>query len=135
MGAFDPGTTLNLTDIAEQEINGKALQNVWQVTMADIGVEKLHYHIPEGMDAERILLYVKDISGSWVQRAFTVEGSYMIFPFTQVESSFALEVLPEEDFPVAAVVIAAAAAVLVLIAVKSVKKHRAKKKGTAGEKK
>ena len=59
----------------------------------------------------------------------------MIFPFTHGESGFALEVLPPAEFPVTTVVIAAAAAVLVLIAVKSVKKHRAKKKGTAGEKK
>ena len=137
VGAFDQGTTLNLTDITEQNpnINGKTLQEVWQVTMADIGVEKLHYYIPEGVDAEQIVLYVKDISGNWVQREFIVEGSYMIFPFTHGESGFALEVLPPAEFPVTTVVIAAAAAVLLLIAVKSVKKHRAKKKGTAGEKK
>ena len=137
VGAFDQGATLNLTDITEQNpnINGKTLQQVWQVTMSDIGVEKLHCHIPEGVDAEQIVLHVKDISGNWVQRSFTVEGSYMIFPFTHGESGFALEVLPAEEFPVATVVIAAAAAMLVLIAVKSDKKHRAKKKGTAGEKK
>ena len=137
VGAFDQGTTLNLTDITDQNsnINGKALQQVWQVKMADIGVEKLHCHIPEGVETEQIILYVKDISGNWVQREFTVEGSYMIFPFTHGESGFALEVLPPAEFPVTTVVIAAAAAVLVLIAVKSVKKHRAKKKGTAGEKK
>jgi len=117
VGAFDRGTTLSLTNIMEEEssVGGVAVQENWQVTMADIGVEKLHYHIPEGVDAEQIVLYVKDISGNWVEREFTVEGSYMIFPFTQVESGFALYVLPAEEFPVTTVVIAAAAAMIVLI--------------------
>jgi len=117
IGAFDQGTTLHLTNITEQEasVGGVTVRENWQVTMADIGVEKLHYHIPEGVDAEQIVLYVKDISGNWVEREFTVEGSYMIFPFTQVESGFALYVLPAEEFPVTTVVIAAAAAMIVLI--------------------
>ena len=137
VGAFDQGTTLNLTDITEQNpnLNGKILQNIWRVTMADIGVEKLHYHIPEGVDAEQIVLYVKDISGSWVQRDFTVEGSYMIFPFTHGESGFALEVLPEEEFPVVSVVIAVAAVMLLVIVCKVISKRSAKKKGSTSEKK
>lgn len=135
IGAFDKGTTLNLTNITEQEsvINGATVLENWQVTMADIGVEKLHYHIPADMDAGRIALYVKDISGNWVQREFTVEGSYMIFSFTHGESGFALEVLSAEEFPVAAVVIAAAAVVLALIVLKAIKKRDAKKKGTVSE--
>jgi len=137
IGAFDQGTTLHLTNITEQEasVGGVTVRENWQVTMADIGVEKLHYYIPDGVDAEQIVLYVKDISGNWVQREFIVEGSYMIFPFTHGESGFALEVLPPAEFPVTTVVIAAAAAALVLIAVNTTKKHRTKKKGTTGEKK
>jgi len=137
VGAFDEDTKLHLTNITEQEptVCGTTVQEVWQVTMADIGVKKLHYRIPADMEAAHIALYVKDISGNWVQREFTVEGSYMIFPFTHGESGFALEVLPAEEFPVTTVVIVAAAAVFVLISVKTVKKHRAKKEGTAGEKK
>ena len=135
VGAFDKGTTLSLTNITEQEssVNGMAVQENWQVTMADIGIEKLHYHIPQDVDTERIVLYVKDISGNWVQRDFTVEGSYMIFSFTHGESGFALAVQPAEDLPVAAIVIAAGAVVLLLIAGKLIKKRKAKKKGTVSE--
>ena len=136
VGAFDKGITLELTDVTEQEssINGIVLQENWQVTMEDIGIEKLHYHIPQGMDAERIVLYVKDISDDWVQREFTVEGSYMVFAFTHGESGFALEVLPPEELPVTAIAIAAGAVVLLLITVIIIKKHKTKKKGIAGEK-
>jgi len=137
IGAFDQNTTLSLTNITEQEasVRGVTVQENWQVAMADIGIEKLHYLIPEGLDADNTVLYVKDISGNWVQRDYVVEGSYMIFPFTHGEGGFALEMLPAEEFPIAIVVIAAAAAVVVLIAGKMIKKHRAKKKGTAVEKK
>lgn len=137
IGAFDRDATLRLTNITGQEssVGGVAVQENWQITMADIGIEKLHYLIPEGVDPDNTVLYVKETSGNWVQRDFVVEGSYMIFPFTHGESGFALEVLPAEGFPVTAVVIAAAAAMLVLIAFKAIQKHSAKKKGTAGEKK
>lgn len=135
VGAFDQGTTLRLANITEQEptVNGVSIQESWQVTMTDIGVEKLHYHIPDGAEPENIILYVKDISGSWVQRSFTVEGSYMIFDFSHGESGFALEVLSSEELPVTAIV--TAAAVLLLTLGFGVKKRKEKKKGTAGEKK
>lgn len=135
IGAFDKDTTLKLTNVTEQEpvINGVMVQENWQVNMADIGVEKLHFHIPEDIDVENIVLYVKDISGNWVQRDFNVEGSYMIFPFTHGESGFAIEVLPAEEFPVATVAIAASTVVLLLMIVIISKKRKAKKKGAAGE--
>lgn len=137
VGAFDKDITLNLTDVTEQEavINGIPVLQNWRVTMEDSGIEKLHYHIPEGVDADRIVLYVKDVSGNWVQREFILEGSYMIFPFTQGEGGFALEVLPEEKFPVMTVVIAAGTVVLLLAAGAAFKKRGAKKKGAAAEKK
>ena len=136
VGAFDQGTTLELTDITDQEatVKGIAVLENWQVTMTDIGIEKLHYHLPEGVDAEQIVLYVKDISGNWVQRSFTVEGSYMIFEFTHGETAFALDVLPAEEVPVAAIAIVAGAVLLLLIVGRIIKKRKAKKKGTAGEK-
>lgn len=129
VGAFDQGTTLHLTEITNQEptVNGMTIQEAWKVTMADIGVEKIHYHIPQGMDAEHIALYVKDASGNWVQRSFTVEGSYMIFNFTHGESAFALEVLPAEKLSAAAIAIGAGTVVLLLMAGVHVKNRRTKK--------
>ena len=135
VGAFDQSTALKLTNITEQEaaVNGIAVQENWQVTIADIGIEKLHYHIPEGVDAEQIVLHIKDISGNWVQRDFAVEGSYMIFPFAHGESGFALEVRPAEKLPVMTIVIGVGAAVLLLAVFGTVKKRKAKK-GAAVEK-
>ena len=135
VGAFDRDTTLHLTNITEQDatVNGVPVLEKWQVSMEDIGIEKLHYHIPSGVDVESIVLYVKDISGNWVKRNFVVEGSYIIFSFTHGESGFALEVLPEEEFPVTAIASATAAIVLVLIASKMVKRQKEKKKGTVSE--
>lgn len=137
VGAFDQETTLNLTEITDQEFSevGVSVQEIWQVAMADSGVEKLHYRIPETMDAEQIVLYVKDSAGSWAQRNFTVEGSYMIFPFVHGESAFALEVLPAEDFHGVTIAIAAGAVLLLLIAIGTIKKRGAKQKKFADEKK
>ena len=137
VGAFDADTTLSITDITAQEptVNGTAVLENWQVTLVDIGPEKLHYHIPEGQNADRLVLYVRDISGSWVQRSFAVEGSYLIFSFTHGESGFALAQLPREELPVSAIGIAAGAGILLLIAGILMKKRRAKQKGAAGEKK
>jgi hypothetical protein len=135
VGAFDKGITLNLTNITQREsnVNGVAVQENWNVTLADMGVEKLHYHIPEGVDAERIVLYVKDISGNWVQRDFAVEGSYMIFSFTHGERGFALEVVPAAKFPVATIALGAGVVILLLIGGKMMKKRNTKK-GAAIEK-
>ena len=136
VGAFDQNTQLYLEDVTQTaQIPGAAeIREAWQVTMEDMGIEKLHYHIPEGISAERIRLYVQDASGSWAQRDFLVEGSYMIFPFAQGERAFALEVLPEEGLPVAALAGGAAAVVLLLAAV-MLRKRKAAKKGRSGEKK
>ena len=129
VGAFDKNTTLNLTNITEQEPAGNGIRFLenWQVTVTDMGVEKLHYHIPVGVDAETIALYVKDASGSWTQRGYTVEGSYMIFDFAYGESGFALEVQPKKDVPVAAIAIAAGAVMGSLLAGKLRKNRKVKK--------
>ena len=92
VGAFNLDTVLHLEPLSTDHvvIDDLSVQEIWQVSLSDLGVEKLHYHIPAGTDAEQIVLYVKDISGNWVQRDFTVEGSYMIFPFLHGERAFAL---------------------------------------------
>ena len=111
--------------ITEQEsiVNGIAVAESWNVTVADIGVEKLHYRVPAGVNAENIVLYVKDASGNWAQRDFSVEGSYMIFSFTHGESGIALQVLPEKSLPL--IPIAGGAAALMLIVIVLCKKSKA----------
>ena len=136
VGAFDTDTGLNLTDVTAEEpaINGIPVAENWNVTMEDIGVERLHYHIPADVDAKQLALYVKDASGNWEQREFTVEGSYMIFSFTHGERGFALEVLPEEKLPVAMIGMIAGAVLLLVIGGGTLRKRSPKKKGTADEK-
>ena len=43
------------------------------------------------MDAEKLVLYVKDASGNWIEREYVIEGSYIIFDFTDGETGFALQ--------------------------------------------
>ena len=56
----------------------------------------------------------------------------MIFDFTQGESAFALEALPDKGFPDPMVIMAAGAAVILLLWGIVIKKRRAKKNETAG---
>lgn len=35
-------------------------------------------------------LFVKDVSGSWTEREFVLDGSYMVFAFTAEDTGFAL---------------------------------------------
>ena len=46
--------------------------------------------IPEEVNTSALELYVKDASGNWAEREFIVDGSYMIFDFTDGEIGFAL---------------------------------------------
>ena len=135
VGAFNADTELKLTDIRAQEpvVQDITVLENWKVTMKDTGIRKLHYHIPKGIHPEEILLHVQDGTGSWAQREFTVEGSYLIFPFAYGERGFALEVRVEEQssVPVSAVVSGAVAALL--IAGVALKKRKAKKE-TVSEK-
>lgn len=133
VGAFDKNTTVSLTDLldAEATVNGIAVRDHWQVEISDIGVEKLHYYIPEDASADRLNLYVMDSSGVWSQRAFQVEGSYMIFAFGDGDAAFALEELPEAGFPVVPVAIGAGVVILLLVAIKLLK---GRKKSQAGKK-
>lgn len=93
VGAFDKETSVLLTDKMQEEstINKAVLIENWQVEISNIGVKKLHYRIPEGLEAKNINLYIKDASGQWIERDFTVEGSFMIFEFSDEEVGFALE--------------------------------------------
>ncbi len=92
IGAFDKNTMVTLTDVLAKEklINEVTLKENWNVTISNIGVEKLHYRIPKDMQADEILLFVKDSSGTWAEREYMVEGSYIIFDFSEDETGFAL---------------------------------------------
>ena len=93
VGVFDCTTTLNITDITGQELiasNMKILE-ISEIAISGSGVERLHYFIPEGAETENMILHVKNASGKWEQRDFSVEGSYIIFDFVDGEGAIALE--------------------------------------------
>lgn len=92
IGAFDKNTSVELTDVIAEEatINEVAVKENWQVSISNIGVEKLHYRIPNDIKAENIQLFVKDASGTWAEREYIIEGSYIVFEFTDDEAGFAL---------------------------------------------
>ncbi|MBQ6812708.1 MAG: hypothetical protein IJP06_06280, partial [Agathobacter sp.] len=60
--------------------------------------------------AEALRLYIKNNTGSWEERDFTVEGSFMIFDFTAGDSGFALA----EKFVVNPIVVIAIAFVAIV---------------------
>ncbi len=123
VGAFDQTTTVTLTDVLKQnpEVNGAAVIENWQVSISNIGVEKLHYRIPEGVDAEHLVLYVRDHEGNWSKREFSVEGSFMIFEFTDSNFGFALAETSGNGFFIG---IIAAVVVVIIIAVLISKKRK-----------
>ena len=130
IGAFDPNTSVTLKDMLQEEntVNETEVFENWQVTVSDIGVEKLHYRIPEGVDAKDLVLYVKDAEKVWTEREFMVEGSYIIFAFTDSDMNFALGQKAGGFFSEnSAAVIAIAAGVVCILLFVSKKKKRAKK--------
>lgn len=92
VGVFDNNTVVTLSDQlqTEPEVCGKEVFENWNVQISNIGVEKLHYRIPEEVDCEQIQLYVKDAEGVWNEREYTIVGTYMVFEFTDGEQGFAL---------------------------------------------
>lgn len=92
IGAFEKNTKISLNDVLANEsiVQGKDVFENWEVIISNRGIEKLHYRIPAGKDAEKIRLYIKNNLGLWEERDFAVEGSFMVFDFTAEDSGFAL---------------------------------------------
>ena len=74
----------------ESVVQGKSVFENWDVIISNRGIEKIHYRIPEGKEADDLRLYIKSNKGAWEERDFSVEGSYMVFDFTAADSGFAL---------------------------------------------
>lgn len=114
-GIFAKNTTL---DVAEQTEG-------WKVAISNTGVSKLHFLLPENLDAEKLVLKVQGASGNWIERAFVVEGSYIVFDFADGETGFALQ---QKESGSMFYVFAIVAGILVLtLAVGAFSRKRAKK--------
>ena len=91
-GSFAKNTTIALKAESVDGLltNGEVVLEKWQVVLSHAGVTKLHYLIPEDVDAENIKLYVQGNSEKWTEREFSIEGSYIVFDFADDERGFEL---------------------------------------------
>ena len=132
VGAFDKNTSIELIDKKSEEsiINEVAVKENWQVAISNIGVEKLHYHVPDDIKAENIQLFVKDASGVWAEREYMIEGSYIVFAFADGEMGFALaESASTDGLHVGVVVAAVLILILIIVIVSKKRKQKVVKKG------
>lgn len=130
IGAFDKNTSIKLSDMLAQEsvVNDVNVKVNWEVSISNIGVEKLHYRIPDGMDEDGILLFVKDADGNWVEREYTVEGSYIVFEFVDGEMGFALAETSNAGGNIIIIAIIAVVAIIVVVVLLRKRKQRVVKK-------
>ena len=117
-GIFAKNTTLEVVELfssgATITVDEKTINSIVDsksVTLSNIGVSKLHYLISAELDTEKLVLYVQDASGVWKERAYVVEGSYIVFDFADGETGFALQQTEEGSM---LYVIGIAAGILVL---------------------
>ena len=93
--------------------------------LSNQGVTRLHYLIPADMNTDFMKLYVKNAEGKWLEREFTVDGSYIIFDFTDEDSNFALLEDYSELSQVLTIVGLGVSLIIVVVAiVKTIKKRR-----------
>ena len=92
IGAFDKLTEVTLTKMLSEEsvVLGKSVVENWKVDISNIGVKELRYCIPTEMNADKIVVFVKDANGNWEERDCTVIGSYLSFDFVDGDQGFAL---------------------------------------------
>lgn len=115
IGAFDTNTDITLTNVLADEkvVLGESVSENWNVSISNIGVEELRYRVPADMNVEKIKLYVKDASGNWSERDYTIIGSYLAFDFVDGDQGFALQ---EVSSSMTGVVMIAIAAIVIIAA-------------------
>lgn len=133
-GIFAKNTTLELAELLSSgstiTVNGKTIDKIIdskKVTLSNTGVGKLHYLISSELDAEKLKLYVQDATGTWEERVFVVEGSYIVFEFADGEAGFALQ-QKEGGSMIYVFAVAAGIVVLTLVAGALARKHVKKAK-------
>lgn len=123
-GCFEKNDTLEMVD----ELSNQAANNEkdflvnWNIHISNQGVRKLHYLIPEDVNTSALELYIKDASGNWGERDFIVDGSYMIFDFTDGEIGFAL--VEGADNNMGPVILIAAGLIVIVLGIALIRKNR-----------
>ena len=84
-GVFSKNTTISL----EEQTNMTAFVENWKVLISKEGVTRLHYLMPADVNTSFVKLYVRNEEGKWQERAYTIDGSYIVFDFTDEDTNFA----------------------------------------------
>lgn len=118
-GIFPRDITIELEDdlTGEAGVHGLTFLENHKVILQESGVSRLHYRIPENIHADTLQLYVKDSKGEWTLRSYTVDGSYLVFDFTDADVNFALALDTGKQMQTAILLAAGIAAVVLLIVI------------------
>lgn len=135
-GTFSKHTTIELKELlavgSSIFVNGNEVTNLaqsWRVKLSKAGVNKLHYHVSDEWKKEKLKLYIQDDSGIWTERAYAIEGSYIVFDFVDGETGFALrQATVNRTY---GVILIAGGILLVIIGAILVRKRIRPKKNTA----
>ena len=123
IGAFDTNTDITLTNVlsTEKVVLGETVNENWTVSISNIGVEELRYRIPAEMKVENVVVFVKDATGNWSEREFTIVGSYIAFDFADGEIGFALYEKPASSMGIMLIAVAAIVIIAIVIFVRKKK--------------
>jgi len=92
-GLFGLDARLNVAeaDHFPQLSDREVLLGCWEpVLSGQAHADSLRFLIPDTDDAENLLVYILDDSGTWRQEWGTVSGSYLVFPWQAQDLCFAI---------------------------------------------
>ncbi len=129
-GAFVGKRGMELVSVTDVPVSEEAeLLNAWSFTLpeSDSAVQ-LRYLIGADVSPDNLRIMLRDSDGEWRQAAYTVNGSYAVFPVAGGDDAFSAELVKESYL---AEIILASAGALVLIGAAAVLIAAKRRKKTA----
>lgn len=129
-GAFTENVAVTLEEseagpkLPEKEI----LLEAWNIQIPE-GVDTIRFLLPDGVDAADLKLLIQDADGTWRDKAFTMDGSYLVFTLSHGETAIALAKTTHSS----AVIYAAAAGLIAIILTVLYLRKQNKAKKTKGK--
>ena len=92
------GTFLHSEEVALIPLTQTGAIEAWQIEPPESGkAEVLRYALPDGYEAKDVRLSVcSSITGNYISREFTANGSYIVFSFTQEDVAFCIIEAPAD---------------------------------------
>lgn len=129
-GDFTPEAAVTLQSLASTPVteNGTELLESCGFTVTNcVHTTAARYLLPEGVDAQRLVLYVHTQDGQWRQSEFSVDGSYIAFAIECGDDGIALAQTEQLQLPWYLAAGAAAVVIVLLATVAIVRKKKAQK--------